>query len=1806
MSVQIVEIFKKDAIKDTAAVVEIVQLAPVLDDDHFRFLFTTFINTVNHSEILHLHSLEGLAKVIQGAGQGSIDSDDLVRILQSLQRKLESTHSESIRNRHHLLLAVSRVLESMGDAHITDVDRINIHGPLTDLLRESESADNPYLAFQSAYATQALLNVSDDDNIWRAGFRRGWLTLKAGAGYAKVPDITEIKDALEGLEGLYEIGKGGARLLKDAMEAIKNHERPSFTAKEGLKFKRAWYRAVRTAESYIQAGKLVQFMDLVTTVPCRHQLMFQWGICQLLGQFVCDSRWGSESRQEAICLLGAFYKSTGLWDHQKEVDQVIFDVLTNVTTSNSTGFEAAQYLLEEMKCKNPTLKPIADLKSPLWNNTHSLDPTRHVTAKATLLKTVQIQYPWQPRLGIHKALKTYHAPDLFIRRVSGEELDLATCFVNLAIVEATAHRQKEKQNLKDQATVFHRIPSFERVENTNTEALIPLEHLFDKRKLRDGKEVVPKRILVQGRAGIGKTTLCKKLVHAHQNGWWRDLFDVVLWIPLRQLRGFKGNTLECLFREKVFITQNHDQRQAALAEALSTCAGKGRVLFILDGVDEIVADTEGDERKTFRSFLMALLRQQYVVITSRPSGLDSKLLPPIDLEVETVGFSQQNVKDFLVRVLEPEAVRTVQDFIQRTPLIQGLVNIPVQLDVICFSWDKLPTDGLAITMTGLYQLMVRKLWCKDAVRLKKTAGGMSLTEQEINDMALEDVDELMATELLHLGYLAFKGMSNNHQIEFEEQDLLSAFRDLRVHTGANQRLLPPQLVKVMKQTSFLHTADVDLNSKNNNSLQAWHFLHLTFQEYFAATWIVRHFYLRQECLSAKMMSKAQLANFVHQHKYNPQYEIVWSMVAGLLEGEGLMEFFAFLQGAPRDLIGGRHQLVLASCFNEAHGRLDSKYAEEVDEELRKWLRFEMQTLQHDEYALSSLGSQLSFPEASLIATLSCESSWKATLARTLRARSIISEDATNFLTVALKDEDGFIRTSAAEALGKHSVMLESVIHLLVKAAIEDTSFLVRLAAVDALGNNATLPEFGIQALIVVLKEVKQYFLTRVSALEALGKQNMFPESAIQPVVASLKDHNGFIRSAAASVLSKHGIPQKKPIIVIEAKHKDINSSATSVLDIRCKMPKKLQPAIAARKDDHEEVRSAATSTFDEQFESQKFKIRLLTTLHTEGKDENQDVRSVTTLASRGYLLPESAIRTPVDPFKDGDEEVSSKAAQPLVFQSLIGTQTDENEEVNPTAASTVRERFQFDIDVHRSEPEYFWAAASSSAEQSKLLESAIESLIDALKNEDKDVRFAATRALRKQFGLPESAFKSLVEVLKDENKEFIWAAADVLGNQSELPESVVQSLVDALKNERKDVRSAARGVLDKQSQLSDSAIKSLVEVLKDERYAVRQEARSILYKQSELPKSGVQSLVEVLKDGKKDVRSAAASILGYQFELPESVVQSLVGALKDEDSTVGYAAAGALRNITELTESVVHSIVEGLKDENEGFRHMAAHTLGNRSELPESAVKSLVDAIKDGNGFVRSDAAEALGSQANMPESAVESLAHTLKDENKDFRCTAAIALGYRPGLPESAVGSLVDALKDGDKSVRSKAAEALGKQSQLPESAIESLVVALGDEHQYVRFAAMSALKNHSAVPETAIQPLIAIIKQGTPSSKNIAPDVLGIRSTLPESAIRSLIALLQDGDTDARLDASQALRLQGHSICIALPQLTKDEISSVYESCLFYQSCRRVLSLQVQDGRLRIYTDKGEISETIGNDVQENILSAMRAVHDKQGLKL
>ncbi|KAF9352290.1 hypothetical protein BGX34_012226, partial [Mortierella sp. NVP85] len=134
MATEIIRAFKRDEIKDAKAVAEVVCLAPVLNKDSFHGLLREFYSGIDHSGLLDIHQLEGLAQLIQGADPGHLNADDLVKNLELLSNRLRDTHQQSENYMQQLTLAVSHILDAMADTRVTGLDRERLHEPLSAYL----------------------------------------------------------------------------------------------------------------------------------------------------------------------------------------------------------------------------------------------------------------------------------------------------------------------------------------------------------------------------------------------------------------------------------------------------------------------------------------------------------------------------------------------------------------------------------------------------------------------------------------------------------------------------------------------------------------------------------------------------------------------------------------------------------------------------------------------------------------------------------------------------------------------------------------------------------------------------------------------------------------------------------------------------------------------------------------------------------------------------------------------------------------------------------------------------------------------------------------------------------------------------------------------------------------------------------------------------------------------------------------------------------------------------------------------------------------------------------------------------------------------------------------------------------------------------------------------------------------------------------------------------------------------------------------------------------------------------------------
>ncbi len=1177
----------------------------------------------------------------------------------------------------------------------------------------------------------------------------------------------------------------------------------------------------------------------------------------------------------------------------------------------------------------------------------------------------------------------YQRSNLSIQRVSGQTASLNDCYVNLAIVESQAQREKDKEELEKQAATFERLPSSEWLEATNPNKLIALEKLFEAQKLRNGSEAIPQRILIQGRAGIGKTTLCKKLVYDYQHhGLWQEQFDCLLWVPLRQLKTRSPKCLEELLCDQYLVTQG--QRQAlALADAFKTHQDK--MLFILDGLDEVVEELNDD--RPLRGFLQELINQKYILVTSRPAGVDAQLLGRLDLELETIGFSPENVRTYIEAYAPASDQEAIRAFIDRMPLIQSLVNIPIQLDALCYSWDTLPKDQASVTMSMLYEAMVDKLWRKDGIRLEKQDKGKTLASHIIQFSSKTKLEKLMSDEIDYLSYLAFKGLEAG-KIEFSS-DALDQYQ-AEFESQFLGKTLAFSFTDDLRKTSFLHTAD----AKQPEAKRYYHFLHLTFQEFFAAKFLVRHLQIYSKAVKSNldvMHSQGQLEKFIDENKYNPRYVIVWWMVAGLLKDASLAYFFNLLERSPRDLIGMRHQHVMLGCLNEARSQLDSAIILRLEKEFTQWFSFEMK---FKGYGASELGRRGAFPEHLPLTCLGRPEVSKKHVIQTLGARSILSEKAISALITALQDKEHDVRSEAGFVLKKQKVLSENHI----------------------LALSATLQHKDLSS--------------RFQAAYVLATQNKLSESAASCLMTALQSDSKDVRSSAIWALAALN---KQPEIDDMYFENDDEVEDGESLDLEDTLSDAITLALitALQDEDHEIIDGISRALTGQKTLSENAILALIIVLQN-GNERGKHIAAC--MLGSQAKKSEAALQALIAALHDknsffirisvahalGDQATESKTA----LQALIVALQDENSNVRKTVASEL-------------------------GKQKTLPENAILALLVALQDENNEVRTKAAWALAEQTTLSEDIISILIAALPDEDWLFRCGVAYALGQQKTASENAISALITALQDREWSVRSAAAKALGKQKILSENAISALIVALQDEDWHVRPEAAKALIKQKMQFESTNSVLLTALQDKNCSIRAEAAKELSTQKMLSENAISALTAALQDEYGDVRYAAVCALASQKTLSETAIPPLVDRLRDIDSDTRSKAAVALSLHTRLPNSAISALIDALWDRDREVRSEVANALMVQKELPETALSRLSDMVLDEKlvaqqtfsdpivqnlvelvlsckKNARPVAARALSRQTTLSVTAIQNLIKVLTDDDWDIKYWAARAL------------------------------------------------------------------------------------------------------------------------------------------------------------------------------------
>lgn len=211
------------------------------------------------------------------------------------------------------------------------------------------------------------------------------------------------------------------------------------------------------------------------------------------------------------------------------------------------------------------------------------------------------------------------------------------------------------------------------------------------------------------------------------------------------------------------------------------------------------------------------------------------------------------------------------------------------------------------------------------------------------------------------------------------------------------------------------------------------------------------------------------------------------------------------------------------------------------------------------------------------------------------------------------------------------------------------------------------------------------------------------------------------------------------------------------------------------------------------------------------------------------------------------------------------------------------------------------------------------------------------------------AVNALLEALKDTDKDVRETAMHALVQMRD--PRMFDPLVAALRDASADVRHQAAFGL---GQLRDArAISPLSAALKDASAEVREQ---VVFALGQLRAAGaLDAIVVALRDASPSVREQAAFALSQLRD--KKATEPLISSLKDESASVREQAAFALGQMR--ASGAVEALVIALKDANPSVREQAAFALGQIGDA--RAIDGLMTALKDANASVRQQAAFALG-----------------------------------------------------------------------------------------------------------------------------------------------------------------------------------------------------------------------------------------------------
>ena len=353
---------------------------------------------------------------------------------------------------------------------------------------------------------------------------------------------------------------------------------------------------------------------------------------------------------------------------------------------------------------------------------------------------------------------------------------------------------------------------------------------------------VPKRILIEGAPGIGKTVLARETAYCWATNAILTEIKIVFLLYLRDPQLQSITTTKQLV-EYMSMGCLDDEQITTLNKYLVNTKGQ-QLCVVMDGFDEYPASMQKN------SFIINIINgkvlpEAVVVVTSRPTATVS-LHDQVDRRIDIVGLPKEERDKYISQVFSnlPEKKDELDRYLKQQPVINGLCFVPLHLAILLYLFQQ---GSLPETLTEMNESFILHTIYRHLKRHGLTRCGPVDKLGKVPKQVLDIVYKLSE--------LAFKGLQENKLVfTFDEIELTCPYIDDTVGAINGFGLL--QAVE-----HYPH--------KGAGTTQSFNFLHFTMQEFLAA-------------LHVSTLPSEQQSSLMEKTFWDGHYNFMWMIFVGIV------------------------------------------------------------------------------------------------------------------------------------------------------------------------------------------------------------------------------------------------------------------------------------------------------------------------------------------------------------------------------------------------------------------------------------------------------------------------------------------------------------------------------------------------------------------------------------------------------------------------------------------------------------------------------------------------------------------------------------------------------------------------------------------------------------------------------------------------------------------------------------------------------------------------------------------------------------